>query len=523
MLKNSKRKFLAFGLAATMSLFVTACGSETSGDAGSNGGTETSQQDRLVVAQNADAVSLDLHASNDSNSSLINVQIFETLVTQDVNMEINPGLATDWRQIDELTWEFDLKEGVTFHNGEPFTADDVYFTLQRALRSPNVAVIVDQIDPDGIEVIDEHTIRISTIQPFAPILSHLAHSATGIMSEVAVTEMEADGTNVGQNPIGTGPFEFVRWQAGDFVELRRFEDYHGDKPVFSELVIRTITEGNNRSIELETGAVDISLSIQAMDRNRIDADDDLQLLATKNLSTTYVGFNLNKEPFDNVLVRQAINYAVNSQAILDHVLDGVGEVSRGPIGANVWGSNTDEAIYEWNLERAKELMAEAGFPDGFSTTIWTSNSATTVDIVTAIAAQLREIGISVEIQQFEWGAYIDALATGDHEMFIMGWGSVTGDADYGLFPLFHSSVPAEAGNRTFFANDRVDELLQQGRSTTDEAERLEIYAEAQAIIVEEAPWIFLVTGEVSAGLQGNIRGFQLNPANHHRFAGVYFE
>lgn len=515
MLKR-KKKFLFLGLVTAMVLTVTGCGSNSDGE---DTGTETSGRDRLVVAQNAEAATLDLHGGNDNSSSLVNAQIFETLVTQDENMEIQPGLAVDWREIDELTYEFDLKQDVYFHNGEKFTAEDVAFTFRRASKSPSVAAIVGQIDPESIEIIDDYTIRIGTKEPFAPLLAHLAHTASGIMNEKAVEEA---GEDVGQNPVGTGPFQFVEWQAGDYVLLERFDNYHGAIPAYKELMIRPILDPSNRLIELETGGVDIAITIPGAERRRIEADPEMQLVYDENFSTQYVGFNLNKEPFDDVRVRQAINYAIDVESILEFVLEDIGEVTQGPISSNVFGAHQTGPIYEYNLERARELMIEAGLEDGFKTELWTVNNAPNADIAVAVSNQLAEINIEAEIKQIEWATYLGAISENDHEMFIVAWASVTGDADYGLYPVFHSSVGPSGGNRVYFANDRVDELLDSARATTDPEERLAYYAEAQEIIVEEAPWAFLVTGEGSAGLRGDVRGFKLNPAGHHRFANVYF-
>lgn len=508
MFNSSKKKLGFLSLTAAMLFTVTGCGS---GDANT---------DRLVVAQNADASTLDLHGGNDANSSLVNAQIFETLVRQDESMNIQPGLALEWREIDELTYEFDLKQDVYFHNGEKFTAEDVAFTFQRASTSPNVAPIVGQIDPDSIEIIDEYTIRIGTHEPFAPLLAHLAHTASGIMNEKAVEEA---GQSVGQQPVGTGAFQFVEWQSGDYILLERFDDYHGELPAYKELSIRPISDPGNRLIELETGSVDIAIRIPGAERQGIADNDNLELVHDQSFSTQYIGFNLNKEPFNDVRVRQAINYAVNVEAILDSVLEGVGVVSQGPISPNVFGAHQNGPIYEFDVERAKELMAEAGLEDGFDTTIWTVNSEPNITIATAVRNQLEEIGIRADIEQYEWATYLDAISENDHEMFIVAWSSVTGDADYGLYPVFHSSVTPSGGNRVYYANDRVDDLLDAARSTTSQEERQELYAEAQEIIVEDAPWAFLINGEESAGLRSNVRGFTLNPAGHHRFANVYFE
>jgi len=504
-----KNKKILATITFVLALVLTACG----------GVAENT--DRLVVAQNADAMSLDPHGANEASSSLVLTQIFETLLILDEDRNIVPGLATSYELLpDNVTYEFKLRDDVYFHNGEKMTAADVAFTFDRAAKSPTVAHIVGQIDPDGIEILDDYTIRIATLEPYAPFLANLTHSAASIMNEKAVLEA---GELVGREPIGTGPFKFVNWDPGSEIEMERFNDYHGEMPVYSELVIRAISENSSRTMELETKEVDISLNVPATDIERIDGDSDLTLLREENFTTQHIGFNQDKEPFNNVLVRQAINYAVNVELIHETILNGVGSIATGPVNTNVWGSRADLTGYEYDLEKARELMAEAGYADGFTTEIWTSDSGTGPMIVEAVASQLREIGITAQILPMEWGAYIDALSEGEHEMYIMAWGAVTGDADYGLYPLFHSSQGASAGNRTYFANDRVDELLDIARSTVDEEIRLEAYAEIQEIVLNEAPWLFLVTGETLIGTQSNVRGFRINPSGQHRFAGVYFE
>ena len=200
------RKIAAFAVTILTAFVITACG----------GGSNSRNTDRLVVGQNADANSLDLHRANDVNSSLVTGQIFETLVIQTPEMELIPGLATDWHLLEDgLTWEFNLREGVTFHNGEAFTADDVKFTFQRAANFPQIDVILGMIDSENIEIVSDYVIHIPTYEPFAPFLRNLAHPAAAIMNRVAVTAAEEiSEAEVSENPVGTGPFEFVRWSTG---------------------------------------------------------------------------------------------------------------------------------------------------------------------------------------------------------------------------------------------------------------------------------------------------------------------
>jgi len=490
-------------------LTLSACGSKETGGSG---------KDELVVAQGADPKSLDPHASNDQPSSRVNKQIYNTLVEATEDMEIEPGLAESWEQVDETTWRFKLREGVKFHNGEELRASDVKFSLDRMMNSPEVAHIVGAVE--SVEIEGDYTVIIKTKEPFAPILAHLAHTAASILNEKAVTEAGDDYAN---NPIGTGPFKFVSHDAGDKVTLERFDDYFGEPAKVNTLIFRNIPEGTNRTIGLKTGEIDIAYDIEPIDLGKVREDDKLVLIEEESLSTSYIGFNTKKAPFHDVRVRKALNHAVNVDEIIEVVLEGAGKKATGPINDKVFGYNKDLKGYEYDPEKAKELLAEAGYPDGFKTTIWTNDSPVRVRIAELVQAQLKEVGVEVTIEEVEWGAYLERTAAGEHDMFILGWVTVTGDADYGLYALFHSSQHGGAGNRTFYTNSEVDKLLDQGRTSIDEGERLEVYAKAQELIVEDAPQLFLYFQTQNAGVQSNVEGFRLHPAGHHKLVNVSFK
>ena len=480
-----------------------------------------SQEDRVLrIANSADAVSLDPQKVNDGFSALVNTQMYEALVTRDSEMNIQPGLAESWESIDEFTYEFYLKEGVYFHNGELFTAHDVEFTILRALESPVASAILGEIDPEGIEIINDHTIRIRTLKPFAPILANLGHSTAFIVSEKAVQEL---GEDYYQNPVGTGPFTFDSWQTGDQIKLEKNENYHGELPQIAGIEFRVISEISNRLIELETNQVDMAFNISPGDIEQITNHEELTLLRRINLATTYIGFNTQLEPFNDKRVRQALNYGVDVDLIVNTILEGVGAKATGPLGTNIPLAATDLEGYEYNPEKAKELLAEAGYEDGFSATIVTDDDNTRISMVTAVAAQLREIGVELNIQTMEWAAFSEYLNEGVHEMFIMGWTSVTGDADYALYPLFHSSQFGSAGNRTFYADDRVDDLIEQAHSVFDEEQRSNYYRELQELITEEAPWLFLNEGEMLVATRVDVHGYEIRLNGQQRLHEVYFE
>ncbi|HSW09701.1 MAG TPA: glutathione ABC transporter substrate-binding protein [Bacillota bacterium] len=495
---------------AMVGLMVTGCPQRAA---------EPTPEINIVVAQGADAVSLDPHKTNDLPSARVMRHIYDTLVVQDEDLAIQPGLATEWKQIDDLTWEFKLRRGVEFHNGEALKAADVKFSFDRLLNpetaSPG-AFILGVLE--SVQVVDDYTVRLRLKQPFTPILSHLAHNVSGILNQKAVEAVGAE--DYGRQPVGTGPFSFVNWTTGEHIDLVRFDGYWGTKATPNTLRFRNIREGATRAIELETGAVDIAFDIEPADYERLKGLDTVQIVRHPTLTTQYIGFNLQKPPFDRVEVRRAINHAINVPEIIEHVLLNVGRKATGPISPVVWGAHPDLEGYEFNPDRARQLLAQAGLAQGFSTTIWTNDNPIRMKIAEVVQRRLADIGITVEIQVLEWGTYLADTAAGKHDMFILGWVSVTGDADYGLYSLFHSSQFGNAGNRTFYKNERVDYLLDKGRTSAVAEERLAAYKEAQELIVADAPWLFLNVGEGVQGLGKTITGFVWHPAGHHRLTGV---
>jgi peptide/nickel transport system substrate-binding protein len=510
MFKNKKILSLVITI-LTLSIVLSACG-------GGKGITRSNPEDTLVVAQGADAKSLDPHATNDQPSSRVVKQIYNTLVASNVDMEIVPALAESWESIDELTWEFKLVPGVKFHDGEELKASDVKFTYERMLASPSVSHIIGPVAE--IKVVDDYTVQIITSEPFAPLLSHLTHTASSILSEKAVTEA---GEDYGQNPVGTGPFAFDNWQSGDRITLKAFEEYFQGAAAVKTVIFRNVPEGTNRTVGLETGEIDIAYDVEPIDKGLVADNAGLELIEGPSLQSQYLGFNTQKAPFDNVKVRQAINYAVNVQEIIDVVLEGAGEVAKSPLMELIFGSNEDIQGYSYDVEKAKELLKEAGFENGFKTSIWTNDNPVRVRISEIVQAQLKEVGIDANIEVVEWGAFLDRTSAGEHDMFILGWTTVTGDADYGLYALYHSSQHGDAGNRFFYTNPEVDRLLDLGKTEVDQDKRLAAYKEAQEIIVADAPQLFLYFQTQNVGENKAIKGFQLHPAGHHSLYNVTIE
>lgn len=483
---------------------------------------EKKDPDTLTVANVYDAKTLDPFGTNDVASSGAMLHIYNRLVKLNDKDEVIGDLAEKIEQVDDLTYRFYLRKGVKFHNGEELKASDVVFSLKRSLAPSSGAVkhIVGAIDPESIVALDDYTVEVKTLFPFAAFLPSMTHMGGGaILNEKAVTEA---GDNYGMNPVGTGPFKLVEWNRGDKIVMERFEDYFGEKPAYKTLIIRAIPEGTNRTIELESGNVDIAYQITTNDVSRVEANKELKLLRLIDNSTTYLGFNCEKAPFDDVRVRQAITMALPTPQIIKAVLRGVGAPAVGPIAPNVKYANPDLEPMAYDVEKAKALLAEAGYPDGFKASIWTNDKKARIDIATIAQNQLKKIGVEVDIQVLEWGAYLEGLTQKKHDMFIVGWTCQTPDPDMAVFAPFHSSMKGN-NNFTFYGDDEVDALLEKGRVTPDGPERQQVYYDIQDALRERGPWVFMYNDEQIIGTQDYVEGFTVSPFGFHDLSKITFD
>lgn len=514
-----KSKFFRAGVCSiAMALALVGCASEPT----SNGettdetgqGAEAEGGGDLVVAVLSDATSLDPHTSSDVPSGNVQSNIYQTLVKYNTDMELEPLLAEEWTPVEEDVWEFKLREDVYFHDGSEFNAEVVKANVERILdettASPR-AILFEIVEE--INVVDDHTIQFKTEQPFAPLPAHMAHYASSMISKEvidgdneAVENGEQPGTYVNENPIGTGFFKFDNWQPGDHLVLDNFEDYWGENAKVDTVTFRVVPEDLTRIAELETGSAHIIDPVQPSDLSRVENMAGTEAYVRNAASITYLGFNMEKEPFDNKLVRQAIAMTLDKEAMLNGILDGTGEAAIGPINDTNFGFSEEVDAIERDVEGAKELLAEAGYENGFNTTIWTNDNRERIDIAELTQASIAEIGINVDIQVVEWGAYLDATTAGEHDMFILGLSLGTGDADYPMHMLFHSDSVG-SGNRVFMQDEAFDQMLYEARIEQDEDTRLQMYVEATNYLNEESPMAFLYHPSHIMGVGEGVEGF----------------
>ncbi len=471
---------------------------------------------KLIVAQGTDALTMDTHHGLDAPTFTILDHMVEPLLELTPKGEIVPRLVEKWEvSADATEYTLKLKKGIKFHDGQPFNAEAVKVNFDRRLDPKAATKFGFLVAPiASVAVADEFTVKIKTKVPFAALLSNLTHQANGMQSPAA---LKASWEKPLTKPVGTGPFMFKEWVPGNRFVMVRNDAYYGVKPLLSEVTFRVIPDDASRVVALETGEVHVAVRIPPFDIPRLKANPKIGIIHSPSVRTIYLGFNALKEPLNDKRVRQALNYAVNKQAIVKHVLGGVGRVSDAPVSPGIFGYASIQT-YEHNVEKAKALLAEAGFPKGFETTLHPAVGRYYMDasVATAVAADLLKIGVKADIKMMEWGTYLPYILREkevvDHKIYMLGWGCVTGDADYGLYTLFHSGEwPKKGMNASFFKNEKLDQLLEAARSTANPDERKKLYKEAMTLIMDEAPWLFLHSEAQVVGARANVKGLIVHP------------
>ena len=491
--------------------------------------TETAQTHIEILTGN-NVFSMDPIGSNDQFTAEFSRLVYQTLFRLDY------GTFAPYPTVLVEHYEFDgpqilhltIAEGITFHNGDPLTAHDVSFSLTAAGASLEMAPIFDVIDHAVAHNDTEVTLYLEI--PFAPILAHLAHPGGSIrpMNYIQTHGLE----HFRANPVGSGAFQFVEFVAGNHWTMERFPYYSGIMPVIETITFRVVSEPPVRLMEVSAGNADVALFVAPELIARADADPNVNLMRRPSMGVDFVWINCmpgdvhprrDHNPLANPLVRQALNYAVDTEAIVNLVFQGTGFVTQSALPPGAWGF-AEQPPFTTDINRARELLTEAGYyPGGFHIEIWWNSPNTQLRrIAEMIGFSLAPLNIRSDIIALDWTSYLERSGAGEHDLMIIGWTTVTGDADYGLYPLFHSSNFGMPGNRSFWYSPELDALLEAGRAETNPVVREQIYADALRIIRENSPVIMLRGTETLVAVNSRMRNVVLNPTLSHNWATAYF-
>jgi peptide/nickel transport system substrate-binding protein len=498
-----------------MVLTLTACGPPAS----------RIPADVLVVGQVAEPKSLDPQAVTATNDFRILVNVYDGLVRfRSGTLQIEPALASSWDISDDgLTYTFHLRRDVSFHDGTPFNAQAVKFNFDRMLDEDHpyhdtgpfpLAFFFSAIRET--EAVDAHTVRFHLHEPYAPLLSNLAY-LTGLM--VSPAAVKRYGHAFGRHPVGTGAFRFVDWQSQREVRLQRNPDYWDGPARSAEILFRPLSDLNARATELFAGGIDVMLEVPP-DLVPVFRDDPgFAVHEEIGAHLWFLILNMREGPFRDRRMRRAVNYAIDKDGLIQGVLQGTATPAAGPIPkAFRWAYNEAVKPYPYDPQRARELIAAAGY-QGAHLVFYVAESGSgmlsPVAMGTAIQADLAQVGLEAEIRTFEWNTYLARVNRGldaRADMAEMAW--MTNDPDtLPYLTLRTQAQPQQGGfNSGYYSSPGVDALLEAARRTTDRDERARLYRRVQAIVHDDAPWVFVASGKQIAATRAAVHGFSLQPS-----------
>lgn len=478
---------------------------------------KTNEEKVITIAEKAEIKTLDPQNTVDSASLSVIQMINQRLFKIDNNGNIIPEIAEEATKVDEKTTLIKIKKDLFFSNGEPVTVDDVLFSLNRAKESPRMTQDFYMIE--SFEKVDDSTIKVKTFYEAGNLLHKLASMGASIMSKKALEENE---TNI----VGSGMFKLKEWVAGDRLVLERNTYFKDANSNIKEIVIKFIPEANSRMIMLETGEVDIAESLLPLDFQKISKEDDKFVsVEMQSSSNMFIGFDLRDKHLADKRVRQAIAYAINNQDIVDSIYNGSATVATSPIPKITTGHNENSNPYTQNIEKAKELLAEAGYADGFNIVLNVNEDNQRVDTAVVIQDNLKAIGINVEIKTYQWASYVAFVENPAQEkgMFLMAWNISNDDPDEVLYPLYHSSQIDAHTNVVFYKNEKFDNLISEARETTDKEKRMKLYEKAQDIIQEDLPHYTLVYPKQNFAYKASIKNIKYNKRAYLDFQDTIIE
>ena len=472
----------------------------------------------LVVRLDSDIIGVDPHGASAGIDRNVYTSVYDGLVTIDKDLNFVPALAESFNAPDETTYVFKLRPNVTFHDGTACDAAAVKWNFDWILDEANASPRRSElVDVQEVVVDDPLTVRIVLKNAFAPFLAIISDRAGYIVSPAARQQY---GDDYQRNPVGTGPFRFVEWIKDDHITFQRFDDHWEEGlPYLDEIRYRPIPDATVALTELKTNNIGFFFGIDPKDVEDVKSTPNLQYL--EGLGVGYQGLWINtvQGPLANKALREAVGFAVDREALFAAAYYGVGQIAHGPIPPSSWAFDPEYRSRSRDLDQARAKLAEGGQPDGFPMLLKVANTPLGRTITQIVQANLQEIGIEVEIQTLEFGALLEAGTEGSFDALSLGWSGRI-DPDGNIQPIFHSGGAFNYGK---YNNPQVDQLIADGRTTSDQEERTRIYQEIQRIINEDAAYVFTYFPPASFGAADYVQGFTVTPDALMRFKSVWLD
>jgi ABC-type transport system substrate-binding protein len=470
----------------------------------------------LTIVTGTDIEGLDIQLAWSMPTLSVLDHVYETLFSIDTDGTVKPLLAESFTPTGDNEYTIKLRKGIKFTDGTPFNAAAVKANLERVLNPDTKAVLRLYIDMiSEVRAPDDDTVVIVTKAPYIPLHSHLAvYGATSMISPAA---LEKGNDFLAANAVGTGPFMVKEWKKGESITLVRNDDYWGEKARLDEVVFKVVPETAARLVAVESGDADVALRVPATEADRLKANPEFQIDETPSLRTIFIFFNTTQPPFDDVRVRQAVNYGVDKQMIVDNLLGGAARVSDAPIAPPTF-NHCPQTPYPRDVEKAKALLAEANVSPGIKVVLHhpTGRYAEDALVADAVRSQLKDIGLDVELKTLEWSQYSPLVAAAQDENIVQfalyGTTDPTMDPD-ALYTLFYKDQFTPDGyNKAFWHDSTVDAIIEKGRSNTDPSSRAADYCQAIGIIWDQAPWLWLYSEVQITVIRSGVTGFVIHPS-----------
>jgi dipeptide transport system substrate-binding protein len=478
----------------------------------------------------------------------VSVPMFNRLVEFEIGTtNIVPALAESWTvSPDGKTYTFKLRKGVKFHSNanfkatRDFNADDVMFSWNRMaedshpfhkMTAGQTFAYFDDMGMknivDSVQKIDDYTVRFNLKRPEAPFLADMAMDFASILSQEYFESMLKKGTPNAADvyPIGTGPFEFVSYQKDATIRYKAFDQYWNGRPKVDTLVYSITRDATARYAKLKTGECQVMAFPKPADLDQMRQDPNLSVQQKQGLNIGYIAFNTEKKPFDDKRVRQALNYATNKEAILKAVYQGTGQVAKNPIPPTLWSYNNNVKDYPYDPAKAKELLAQAGYPNGFEVELWYLPVTRPYNpdgkrMAEMIQADWDKVGVKTKLLTFEFAEYRKRSKGGEHTVIMFGWSGDNGDPDNFFVPLLGCEAVKGGGNAARWCNKSFEDLIVKAAQTPKQADRAKLYEQAQVIFKEEAPWITVAHSLRFDPIRTEVKGYKMDATAHHYFNNV---